>query len=159
MQTFVRTIATAMGQADPAGRELYRQRARQYNARLAELDRAYRRALAGCKRRQFVTSHAAFGAIARRYGLQQVALFGPDAHDFGPQQLERVVGFIREHGIKVILAEPQFPTDPLQVIARQTGAVIRQIDPLGNPTVPGHDSYLALMRTNLNALVEALNAD
>ena len=52
----------------PAARSLAR--------RLDALDAEYRRGLAHCARRQIVTSHAAFGYLAARYGLEQVPLEG-----------------------------------------------------------------------------------
>ena len=44
--------------------------------RLDALDVEYRRGLARCERREIVTSHAAFGYLAARYGLEQVPLVG-----------------------------------------------------------------------------------
>src|SRR6266508_3214741 len=43
-------------------------------ARVKALDGEYRRGLAHCARREFVTSHAAFGYLAARYGLDQRAI-------------------------------------------------------------------------------------
>jgi hypothetical protein len=50
------------------------------------LDREYRRASPTAERRQIVTSHAAFGYLAARYGLQQCRLVGlqPEAEP-GPR--------------------------------------------------------------------------
>jgi zinc transport system substrate-binding protein len=59
------------------GRELNREEAA---ARLAErmrrLEAEYRSGLAECERNEIVTSHAAFGYLAKRYGLRQIALTG-----------------------------------------------------------------------------------
>ena len=44
--------------------------------RLEALDREYRDGLADCARREIVTSHAAFGYLAERYGLEQIAITG-----------------------------------------------------------------------------------
>ncbi len=159
MQRFVIIIAAALADVDPAGDRLYRKWAEGYNAELAQLDTEYRQALSRAKRKHFVSFHPALGHLADRYGLEQATVFGADAHDFGPKQLENVVRFIRKHEISVVFAEPQLPAEKLKAIAEQTGATVAQIDPLGNPAVPGHDSYLALMRTNLAALVEALKKD
>ncbi len=63
-----------------------------WSARLRELDGEYRRGLARCERRELVTSHAAFGYLAGRYGLEQVPLLGlsPEAEP-APQEVERLV--------------------------------------------------------------------
>src|SRR5262245_36458655 len=47
--------------------------AKRLERRLAKLDDDYRAGLAHCKRRELVTTHAAFGWLAKRYGLRQVA--------------------------------------------------------------------------------------
>ena len=45
-------------------------------AKLRALDVAYRAGLMHCDRREIVTTHAAFGYLARRYGLEQIPLSG-----------------------------------------------------------------------------------
>ena len=45
-------------------------------AELGELDGEYRAGLADCARREIVTSHAAFGYLAARYGLRQIPITG-----------------------------------------------------------------------------------
>ena len=59
----VRRIGGALGDRDQASA---------LAARLLRLDREYRRGLSNCTRREIVTSHAAFGYLAARYGLEQV---------------------------------------------------------------------------------------
>ena len=48
------------------------------DARVARLDRDYRAGLAHCERHELVTTHAAFGWLAERYGLEQVGITGID---------------------------------------------------------------------------------
>src|ERR1044071_2508853 len=56
-----------------AGAALHRSVGRQ-EAALRRIDAQYRRGLAPCTRRTFVTTHAAFGYLARRYDLHQIAI-------------------------------------------------------------------------------------
>ena len=67
--------------------------------RLHALDARFRHGLERCARRELVTSHAAFGYLAARYGLEQVPLVGlsPEAEP-GPKELERLVGEVRGDG-------------------------------------------------------------
>src|SRR5438105_1007466 len=64
--------------------------------RLHALDGEFRGGLAHCARRDIVTSHAAFGYLAQRYGLRQIAITGltPEAEP-APRDLQRVVGLVR----------------------------------------------------------------
>jgi len=156
MVRLVERLAEELGRIDPAGLELYRSNAIALGGELKLLDRDYREVLTGVKQRSFVTFHAAFGRLADRYGLTQQAVIAPGHEHFGPRQLERVVRFIRQSGVKVVFAEPQFPPDRLRAIAEQTGAKVGRLDPLGNPLVKGRDSYMAMMRYNLEQLQKAL---
>src|SRR5438309_2215261 len=67
--TVVADVAGLLEQVDPAGRDVYAANASLYRADLAALDGRYRAGLARCRRQEIVTSHAAFGYLARRYGL------------------------------------------------------------------------------------------
>jgi len=150
-------IAEALGEVDPAGSASYAANAAQFQDRLRELDRRCAERLAPLSRKEFVTLHAAFGHFAARYGLTQVALRWAHANEAGPKQLERVIAFIKEKGVRNLFAEPQFPVDRLDAIAKQTGVSVDRLDPLGAPGITGHDSYIELMGTNLDTLVEGLS--
>ena len=65
----VRRIGAALGR--PA-------RADALARRVLALDSEYRAGLAHCARNDFVTSHAAFGYLAARYGLHQIPITGID---------------------------------------------------------------------------------
>jgi zinc transport system substrate-binding protein len=150
-------IADALCRVDPAGSATYKDGALRFRAELADLDKLCASRLRNLPHKEFVTLHAAFGRFADRYGLRQLSIRNVNAEEAGPKRLEQVVEFIEKHRIKAVFAEPQFPAERLEAIARQTGAVVSYLDPEGAPGVPGHDSYVTLMRTNLDALVAALS--
>ena len=75
--------------------------------RLEELDRAYQEGLADCARREIVTSHAAFGYLADRYGLEQIPIMGSSPEgEPAPRDLERAVDAVRETGATTVFVEP-----------------------------------------------------
>jgi ABC-type Zn uptake system ZnuABC Zn-binding protein ZnuA len=156
MQQFTQTIADTLSEIDPAHRDAYQQRAQAYIAQLKQLDEQYRQTLERIPNKNFVTFHPAFTYIAERYGLNQRSLLTADAEGFGPERLESLAKFIRDNRIKAIFAEPQFPADRLEAFARETGASVGRLDPLGSPHVEGYNSYLDMMRSNLDALAEGL---
>ena len=61
---------------------------------------------------------------------------------------------MRQRGIRVIVVEPQLPEKAARVLARETGARIVRLDPLGVAT--GHTDYLDLLAYNLETLWKAL---
>ncbi len=80
-KALVNEIAYAVSQIDPDNADYYNSNASNYIAQLQALHEEYSEALSRATRRQIVTSHAAFGYLANRYGFQQVAIMGldPDA--------------------------------------------------------------------------------
>jgi zinc transport system substrate-binding protein len=119
------------------------------------LDAAYRAGLARCRRDVLVTSHAAFGYLADRYGLRQVAITGisPEAEP-SPQQLRTVVDQVRETGATTIFVEPLLSRRAAETVARETGARVAVLDPLESR--PASGDYFGVMRANLARLREAL---
>jgi zinc transport system substrate-binding protein len=149
-----RGVATRFAQIDPAGAPGYEARAAQLTVRLAELDEEYRTTLANCKRHEIVVSHAAFGYLAQRYGLHQIALSGlsPDSEPT-PQRLAEVAAAARSHNATTIFFESLVSPKVAQAIAGEVGARIAVLDPIEGP--PAGD-YLTAMRSNLATLVTAL---
>jgi zinc transport system substrate-binding protein len=129
-------------------------------ARLDALDRAYRRGLAHCTRREIVTSHAAFGYLAERYGLVQVPLVGlqPEAEP-GPRAIERLVDEVRSTGATTVFSEPLASAALADAVAREAGATTARLDPLEGLTAAETDAgadYFTVMHENLQALRTAL---
>jgi zinc transport system substrate-binding protein len=127
---------------------------------LARLDSDYRRGLVHCARRDFVTSHAAFGYLAARYGLHQIAITGIDpAAEPSPKSLAKLVQLVRAKHIRTIFFERLVSPELAQTVARETGATTAVLDPIEGLTpdeAKQGASYLTLMRQNLRALRAAL---
>jgi zinc transport system substrate-binding protein len=135
-------------------------RARNLVARLHALDRSYRRGLARCAGRDFVTSHAAFGYLAARYGLHQFAITGVDPEsEPSPQTLKNLIQLVRRLHIRTVFFEKLVSSKLAQTVARDAGAKAALLDPVEGLTsaeqANGAD-YFTIMRNNLVALRTAL---
>jgi zinc transport system substrate-binding protein len=147
----VRTIAEAL---DEPGN------ATQLVTELKTLDRQFRDGLRSCERRQIVTTHAAFGYLARRYGLEQIALTGlsPEAEP-APRDLVRIVQHVRDSGATTIFFETLVSPRLAETVARETGAKTAVLNPLEGLTqaeIDRGEDYVSVMRDNLAALRRAL---
>jgi zinc transport system substrate-binding protein len=147
--------------AERIGEELDRPaEADRFAERLRALDRDFRRGLSRCERDQIVTSHAAFGYLAERYGLRQVAITGvsPEAEPT-PRDLEDVVRQVRAVDATTIFFETLVSPRLAETVAREVDAKTAVLDPLEGLTeeelAAGAD-YFSVMRENLAALREAL---
>ncbi|MDT8900813.1 metal ABC transporter solute-binding protein, Zn/Mn family [Anaeroselena agilis] len=160
-QEEVEAIAAALAAADPANADYYRQNAAGYIRELAKLDAEYKAALANLPHREIVTSHAAFGYLAARYGLKQLPIMGlsPDSEPT-PEKMASVVKFCREHQVKYIFFETIVSPRLAETIARETGAGLLVLNPVENLTpeeVQQGKNYLGVMRANLANLKKALS--
>jgi zinc transport system substrate-binding protein len=149
------TVARAIGA------ELDRTEAAERLARrLGALDREFSNGLAICERREIVTSHAAFGRLAARYGLRQVSLAGvsPEAEPT-PRSLEALVEAVRATAATTVFTEPLLSPRVAETVARETGAKTAVLDPveaLGPEQQKRGDDYVSIMRRNLATLRTAL---
>lgn len=147
--------------AERIGRELDRRpQADAFAARLRALDRELRGGLGRCERREIVTSHAAFGWLAKRYGLKQVAITGiaPEAEPT-PRDLEEVVRQVRAVGATTVFFETLVSPRLAETVAREVGAKTAVLNPLEGLTdeqIAAGEDYFSVMRENLAALREAL---
>jgi zinc transport system substrate-binding protein len=135
-------------------------RAKALVADLGRLDRAYRKGLAHCARRDFVTSHAAFGYLAKRYGLTQVPITGltPESEPTA-RQLANVVKVVRRTHATMVFFETLVSPRLAKTVAREVGARTAVLDPIEGLTPEeqsGGEDYLSVMRRNLRALRQAL---
>src|SRR5207244_1693183 len=94
------------------------------------LDRAYRKGLAYCARREIVTSHAAFGYLAQRYGLVQVPITGltPESEPTA-KQLANVVKLVRRTHATTVFFETLVSPRLADTVAREVGARTAVLDP------------------------------
>ena len=143
-------VGSRIAALTPEHADAVRARAADTAARLRALDADIREGLARCRGRVLVTSHAAFGYLAERYGLEQVGVAGNDPDgEPSPRRIVEVVRTGRAADVRAVFTAPG---------ERRTGRGVA--DELGAPTVvldtleaerPGED-YLSVMRRDLTAL-------
>ncbi len=148
-------LAQRLRQADPAGAAVYTANLGGLTRDLTALDTAFRAGLADCASTDLVTSHEAFGYLARRYGLRQVGITGlspetePDAG-----RLAEVARFVRANDVRTVYYETLVSPAVADTLANETGVRTAVLDPLEglDDRSPGAD-YLAVMRADLASLV------
>ena len=156
-------ILAGLIRVDPEGRGAYETNAQALRSALQELDRRFEQGLRACRRKEFVTTHAAFGYLAARYGLTQVAVGGLDPEgEPSPARQRQVIEFIRRSGAEVVYSETLISPRAAEALARETGARVAVLNPLEGvtPDEQGRGlDYFAVMDANLSALVDGLDCD
>ncbi len=140
----------------PEASDSVNERATALEERLQELDRDFQTGLTKCARREIVTSHAAFGYLADRYDLEQIAIsgFSPEAEP-SPRRIAEVIDLARERGVTTIFFETLVSPDIAETIADEIGVTTAVLEPI--ETQPNEGDYLDAMQRNLTTLRTALD--
>lgn len=159
LATIAGKVADRLAAVDKDHADAYRDRATKLTADLTALDGEFRTGLQNCARTDIVTSHAAFGYLAKRYNLTQVPISGlsPEAEP-SPQRVAEVAALAKEKGVTTIFFETLVSPKVAQTLATEVGARAEVLDPIEGlraDAAPGED-YLSVMRQNLTKLREAL---
>jgi len=147
-------VARTLGRADPRHAADYRRNAADLVGDLQALDGRFRRGLAHCRIRTFVTSHAAFAHLAGRYGLRMVPIAGisPDVEP-SPARLAQLKRLVQAEHVTTIFTETLASPAIARTLADEVGVRTAVLDPIeGLSARAAGGSYFSLMRANLAAL-------
>lgn len=153
----VRRFAIDAARAAPVHAVAYRANATALIEDLSRLDSELKTGLAHCRRREFVTSHAAFGYLAKRYGLTMISIAGlsPDAEP-SPNHIAALQTLIDRDGITTVFSEVLGTKKYADTLAHDLGVKARVLDPIeGLTSSNSAATYFSLMRHNLAALQQA----
>jgi zinc/manganese transport system substrate-binding protein len=158
---YVANIRDGLVAADPAGKAAYEANAQAYLAKLDDLDKEVRTAIASipAERRKIITTHDAFGYFGAAYGMSFIAPEGvstdsePSAKD-----VARIIRKIKQQKIPAVFLENVSDPRLIEQIARETGAAIGgklYSDALSEPAGPAA-TYIDMMRHNVREFAKAL---
>jgi zinc transport system substrate-binding protein len=153
----VDAIGARLAQVDAANAADYANGAKALHAELTTLDSDYSAGLKNCQRHEIITSHAAFGYLAKRYGLQQIPIVGLSPEEEPtPQHIAEVAQKAKELHATTIFFETLVSPKISETVAREVGAKTAVLDPIEGLEPGSTGDYLSVMRNNLTALREAL---
>ena len=160
MERAVERIQRALGDARPGDRAEIERNAAAYRGELRELDARYKTTLSTCRRRDLVTSHAAFHYLATRYGLSQEPIAGlsPETEP-DPKRLAELTDLVRRRNATTVFYETLVSREVAETLARETGtrtAVLNPLEGLTSEQEGKGASYVSVMDENLAALKDAL---
>jgi zinc transport system substrate-binding protein len=160
MSAIVDQIRDGLARADRAGTSFYEREAGRYRSEIEALDERFRDGLRHCARRVMVTSHAAFGYLAARYGLTQEAIAGvsPEAEP-DPKRIAELADLVRREGVTTIFTEELVSPRVANTLAREAGvrtAVLNPLEGLTREELGRGEDYVSIMQENLAILRAAL---
>jgi zinc transport system substrate-binding protein len=150
-------LADRLAEVDSGQAADFRANAAALRSTLDQLDKEYADGLKTCQRNEIVTSHAAFGYLADRYHLQQVAITGLSPEEEpSPERLAEVAKEAKAHNTTTIFFETLVSPKLSEAVAKEIGAKTAVLDPIEGIEPGSNSDYLSVMRTNLSTLRTAL---
>ena len=158
---YVRNIAAALAQADPANASFYQTNSLAYAKELQTLDadaKAQFAAIAADKRK-VITSHDAFGYFGAHYGIRFLAPQGMSTE--AEPSAKQVAQFIRQmqtEKTRAVFIENMSSPKLLSQLSKDAGVTVGgtlYVDALSAASGPA-DSYLKLMRHNVAQLAAGM---
>jgi zinc transport system substrate-binding protein len=153
-------VGRKLAAADPGHKDDYARNTAEVVGELHNLDKDFTKGLADRRTDTFVTTHAAFGYLAERYGLHEVAVTGidPESGSISGVHLKRLEKTVKRKKVDTVFFESGASSKIAQTLAVDLGVHTAVLSPLETVKDPEHQDYLSVMHQNLDALRTALDA-
>lgn len=123
------TVAEALMEADPDGREAYSRNLEELQRELTDLQEELSGILADARGSAFVVFHPSWGYFADEFGLVQLPI-EVEGQEPSPSELADLVDEARSLEVPVVLVAPQFSRRTAEAVADEIGARVEVADPL-----------------------------
>ena len=154
----VATITDALAEKDPVHAAKYRENAANLDKRLQILSDEFKSQLAPYTSRHVATQHDVFDYLLRDCGFEKpLSILADPETPPSPAEITEMTKEFKEHGVKVIFTEPQYPDELAKLIGKETGATVVKIDPMASgPENPPMGYYIDTMQRNLEIMKKVL---
>ncbi|MER7890121.1 anchored repeat ABC transporter, substrate-binding protein [Micromonospora sp. NPDC094482] len=158
-KAYVQVIADTLSRVDPEGRPTYHANRDRYLADLSELHTYVAGQLSKipAERRQLITTHDAFGYLAKAYGLTIAGFVVPNpAQEPSAAQVTKLSETIRNLKVPAVFIEPNLAAraSVLRRVATDQGVDICLV--YGDAFDANATTYVAMMRHNADELLRCL---
>jgi zinc transport system substrate-binding protein len=151
-------VGKAFEKADPDHAADYKANTATLVKQLGALDTEFRTGLANTKTKVFVTTHAAFGYLAERYGLTEEAINGLDPEsEPSAARVKELEKMAKADGVTTVFYETLVSDKTAKTIAGDAGLKTDVLDPIEGITDKSRGTdYFSVQQANLKALQTAL---
>ncbi|MFF9206235.1 metal ABC transporter substrate-binding protein [Streptomyces sp. NPDC014986] len=153
-------VGKALEKADPDHAADYRKNTAALVGKLNELDTTFETGLKDTRTDVFITTHAAFGYLAERYGLTEEAISGLDPEsEPSAARVKELEKMAKADGVTTVFYETLVSDKTAKTLAGDAGLETDVLDPVEGITGKSRgDDYFQVMEANLKALQTALGA-
>lgn len=146
--------------ADDSNKDIYEENFDDFKKELQELDMAFKERLKNAAERKIIVSHSAFGYLAKRYNIEQIAVAGISPHaEPSPKRLTELIKIAGDNGIDYIFLEALASVKTAEVLAKEANLEILTlyiVEGLTEEQQNKGEDYISLMYKNVEALRKAL---
>lgn len=153
-------VGKAFEKADPDNAADYKTRTAALVTKLDALDTEFKTGLANTKTKVFITTHAAFGYLAERYGLTEEAINGLDPEsEPSAERVKDLEKMAKADGVTTVFYETLVSDKTAKTIAADANLKTDVLDPIEGITAKSRGKdYFSVQRANLKALQTALGS-
>ncbi len=153
----IEDIATALLETLPNQRQQIITNKGTALAALTALETEIRSLVEPIRDQQAVVLHDAYSQFTEHFGLKSfIPLSVTPEHRPGPRQLKKIRRTIKEHNIRCVFREPQYPKRYTALLIEGSSAREGTLDPLGGGLTPGPKLYANLMTGLATSLQDCL---
>ncbi|MFJ5965359.1 metal ABC transporter solute-binding protein, Zn/Mn family [Bacillus sp. NPDC093026] len=160
-EQMAKNIKNTLVSLDPDHKDEYTKNYEKLKKELQALDQEFKTTLSKAKHKEILVSHAAYGYWEKRYGIEQISVLGLSASEEPSQkQLENIVKQAEKHHIKYVIFENNVSSKVSDTIRSEIGAkslTLKNLESITEDDAKNGESYISLMKQNLNTLKTALN--
>lgn len=127
--TIARETANALIRIDPACEQMIRKNLDSLETRIQRLDQAFTERTRNIESKSFIIFHPALTYLARDYGLEQIPM-ELGGKEPSAAHLKELVDQAISKNIKTIFVQKEYDIENAEVLSREIGAEVIQIDPL-----------------------------
>ncbi|MFE4970124.1 metal ABC transporter substrate-binding protein [Streptomyces sp. NPDC056660] len=151
-------VGKAFEKADPDHAADYRKNTAALVKKLDDLNTRFKDGLANTETKVFITTHAAFGYLAERYGLTEEAINGLDPEsEPSAARVKDLETMAKADGVSTVFYETLVSDKTAKTIAADAGLKTDVLDPIEGITAKSRGKdYFAVQEANLKALQTAL---
>ncbi|RPA60796.1 zinc ABC transporter substrate-binding protein [Aerococcus agrisoli] len=160
--TEMQTIAEAISAYDAKNAEFYQENMDEMTSQLFDLNAQYQTLFADAENKLFLTQHAAFGYLANRYGLNQVAVTGlTESAEPSAKRIAAIVDYINANAVSVMYIQKGGSSTIADTIAAETGVNIGELQSMESVdivTYPANgQGFMKIMTENLESLSQVVH--
>jgi len=148
-------IKNAFVAADPGNKDYYEKNYSDFYNQLEQLYNEYDKKFASVTNKSFVTGHAAFGYVARDFGLKQNSVEDVFADgEPSAKKLKELTEYCKENQIKTIFVEDMVSPKVSEALAKEVGAKAEKIYTIESKE--DNKDYIQSIHDNLEKIYNSL---